>query len=79
MLRRAVAAVAVAIISPQWVGVPEWVPGEASGRLAGTGVAETGAAAGKAETGAVVATGVMVATGAMAAIGMAGTITMVIM
>ena len=85
MLRRAVAAVAVAIISPQWVGVrewrgvPEWVPGEASGRLAGTGVAETGAATGKAETGAVVAIGVMVATGAMAAIGMAGTITMVIM
>ena len=75
MLRRAVAAVAVAIISPQWVGVlewrgvPEWVPGEASGGLAGTGVAETGAATGKAETGAVVAIGVMVATGAMAAIG----------
>ena len=83
MLRRAVAAVA-AIISLQVAGVleprvPDWAPGEASAGLAATGVAEMGAATGKAETGAVVAIGGMVATGAMAAIGMAGTITMVMM
>ena len=81
MLRRAVAAVA-AIISLQRVGVLEWPAapewGEASAGLAGTGGAETAAATGKAETGAVVAIGVMVAIGTVET-GTTGIIMVIIM